>query len=101
MLFSTSVSLTLRFPATGEGVGTAMVSRVPVVTIMARSTTLRSSRMLPGHEYACSAAMFSGDGLDAFAERIRDASTKRHTRTGMSSMRSRSGGTWMGKTLSL
>ena len=50
-----------------------MVSRGPRSTIIARSTTLRSSRMLPGHGYRCSAAMFSrGDRVDPLAERRRE-----------------------------
>ena len=82
-----------------DGCGSRIVSRLPVATIMARSTTLRSSRMLPGHEYCCSAARLSL--LDRRRSRLPNAfensSTNRHTSSGMSSARSRSGGTRSGR----
>ena len=43
-------SLGLRDVAADVDSGSGIVSRLPVATIIARSTTLRSSRMLPGQE---------------------------------------------------
>ena len=55
--------------------------------------------MLPGHGYCCSAAMSS---LLIESMRLPNAfansSTNRHTSSGMSSARSRSGGTRIGNT---
>ena len=47
---ATSASATLCFLPGPAGAGREMVNCVPVATIIARSTTLRSSRMLPGQE---------------------------------------------------
>ena len=63
--FSTSSSRGLRLSAAGEATGDGMTSRRPVPTIIARSTTFRSSRMFPGHEYCWSAVMLA---LFALAE---------------------------------
>ena len=50
-----------------------IVSCGPVATIIARSTTLRSSRMLPGQACCCSAAMFSlRNRINPLAERLRE-----------------------------
>jgi hypothetical protein len=57
--FSTSASLTLRDVEGTDDFGGAIASLESFDRIMARSTTLRTSRMLPGQEYRCSAAMSS------------------------------------------
>ena len=52
----------------------------PTATIMARSTTLRSSRMFPGQEYRCSASMLSrGIASMRLPNDFENSSTKRHT----------------------
>ena len=61
--------------------------------IRARSTVLRSSRTLPGHEYASSLSLAAGVILPGAASRIsgRSSSMKCSTSLRMSSRRSRSG----------
>ena len=47
--FSTSRSFGLRLVGVVDDCGSVMLSRLLDAVIIARSTTLRSSRMLPGH----------------------------------------------------
>ena len=101
---STSTSLLL-FDAKAAGNATGAIGMTSgpfgLATIIARSTTLRSSRTLPGHECCCSSATQSLSMLlTGFPKRFENSSTKRQTRSGMSPGRSRSGGTRTGKTLS-
>ena len=57
-----------------------------------------NSRMLPGQAYCCSAhSVVPGDRVNPLAQRASRSATKRHTRSGISSARSRSGGTWIGR----
>ena len=57
---STSTSRELWVAAFRGFDGTAIVRDRPVAVIIARSITLRSSRMLPGHECRPNAARLSG-----------------------------------------
>ena len=78
-----------------------VVRRGPFARIIERSTTLRSSRTLPGQGYCSSACMFCCGIVSIRLPSAFDMSTtNRHTRSGMSSTRSRSGGMWMGNTFS-
>ena len=68
--------------------------------ISSRSTVFRSSRMLPRQRCCCSTSSASGEkrrGLKLFSRRT--ARRSACTSSGMSSGRSRSGGTWIGITL--
>ena len=98
---STSASLRLHCRVRSPAAGGAIVSVDPVETMIARSTVLRSSRMLPGHDYRCSDSMHSlGTVVTVLPMLIEHFSMNAQTRAGMSSIRSRSGGTVIGKTLS-
>ena len=80
-----------------SSIGTASVS--PGVTMAACSITFRNSRTLPGHEWCCSASIvFRGTCVIFLPMREENSSTKAQTSGGMSSGRSRSGGTRIGKT---
>ena len=83
-----------------EATGNPTVSRGPVARIIARSTTFRSSRMLPGQWIAAAARPCSRRIVDPLAERFRLLLDEPPHEAGMSSTRSRSGGMRMGNTLS-
>ena len=71
----------------------------PVATMTARSMTFSSSRTLPGHGYRIRAPRLSGAmSRTAFLMRRPACSTKCRASSGMSSGRSRSGGTRTGMT---
>ena len=73
----------------------------PLDRITARSMTCSNSRILPGQEYRHSAPIPSGDTIsNFFFIRWENFDRKYWTSNGMSSRRSRSGGTVMGKTFS-
>ena len=100
-VFPLDVGEPARCVATAEPGGKAIVKRGPDAPITARSTRLRSSRTFPGQGYRWSMSMLSF-GIDSmrFPNAFENSSTKRHTSIGMSSVRSRSGGTRIGKTFS-
>src|SRR5271169_4694720 len=56
---SASLSWRLGSASLGETFGKLMNSLEPVASIIALSTTFRTSRMLPGQEYRCSASRLS------------------------------------------
>ena len=90
---STSISLMLRPDAAEDVSGTGIVNRGPAAVIMARSTTLRSSRIFPGQAYRCSPSMLLFAIVSMrLPNAFENSSTKCHTSSGMSSTRSRSGG---------
>ena len=72
----------------------------PPVRMAARSITFRSSRTLPGQGWRWSASIVRrGTWVILLPMRRQAPSRKTQTRAGMSSARSRSGGTRIGKTL--
>ena len=74
--------------------GNGMERRRLDETIIARSTTLRSSRMLPGHVYRCSAVKLSRSIASMrLPKALENSSTKRQTSRECPRLRSRSGGT--------
>jgi hypothetical protein len=91
--------LTLRRTEAVDICGSAIVRLGPVAPMTARSTRLRSSRTLPGQLYRCNISMLL---LLIDSTRRPNAeeksSTNRHTSIGISSVRSRSGGTRIGNT---
>src|SRR5271157_2868813 len=85
----------------GETLGRLMCSRGPLASITARSTTLRTSRTLPGQLYRWSASMLalSMDSMPLPNDSANSSANDWISR-GMSSGRSRSGGILIGNTFS-
>ena len=81
--------------------GNEPLSTAPVERITERSIQFCSSRMLPGHECRARASMNSSEmAVTRFRMRAAQSIAKWWTSKGMSSRRSRSGGSSIGNTLS-